>query len=413
MKRRAVSTIGLIILLGLLSFVTGDRAPGDVYIPRYKSFDIRENKIDGPNRLNGFFNALDRCIQKKQRKVVITHIGDSHIQADFLTHTTRTLFQKTFGNGGRGFVFPYRLIRSNSPLNLGIAYNGNWEGCKSVSSRDHCNFGITGATATTYDSFSTIRLNPNLDKDMNYEFNRVKLFNYSSPHSFNVRALSPDSTAMHADVLPTSESISYLFFDENQDSLWLGLEKQDSQRYYQFYGASFENDNPGVVYHAIGLNGAYAKSYLRNTFFDEQLASLKSDLIILSLGTNDAYMYERMFCQTCFKENYEKLLLKVMQNNPNADILLTTPGDIYIRRRYHNRNIGQVVTGIKELADKYNLAVWDFNTLMGGDYAIKKWRNEGLAQYDLIHYTEEGYMVQGMLLYSGIMKAYEDRFNDK
>ena len=410
-QRFLFGLIGLGFAVISTSFTTSTSTSLPIYFPEYKSVDYSKNVVFQPENLNLFYGALDNYVHEKQQKVVITHIGDSHIQADFLTHTARKLFQKTFGNGGRGFVFPFRLIRSNSPLNVGIQYDGQWSGCRSISYRDHCNFGICGATATTFDSTAYLRLNPNLDGDMNYEFDRLKLFSYHTPLSFDVNLLDSDSLTMDFDYQPINSSVSEIFFNNVQDSLWLAFEKFEEQGYFQLFGMSFENSNPGVVYNAIGLNGAYAKSYLRNNFFDEQLEVLESDLVIVSLGTNDAYMSERLFCKGCFKESYEALIKKVKKRNPNASLLFVTPGDFYIKRRYHNANNDQVIEAIYELAESYDASVWDFNKIMGGNYAIKKWQSDGLARGDLIHYSEEGYVLQGKMLYQGIMDGYEKRFD--
>lgn len=392
------------------SFVQRTSGILPVFFPDYESVHYEENYIVKPDNLAPFFTELDNYIDQKREKVVITHIGDSHIQADFLTHTARKLFQKTFGNGGRGFVFPFRLIRSNSPLNLKIRHNGTWNSCRSILMRDDCNFGICGATATTFDSSATFKIDPNVDGDMNYEFSKVKLFSYHTPVSFDVQLLKPDSTVMEVDYQPLGNSVSEIYFNRMQDSLWMGFEKCTDEGYFQLFGLSFENNNPGLIYNAVGLNGAYAKSYLRNNFFDEQMASLQSDLVIVSLGTNDAYMSERMFCTNCFKDYYRSLLTKIKANNPHATLLLTTPGDFYIKRRYHNSNIQNVVAAIYELADEFDAAIWDFNKVMGGSHSIKKWKAEGLARGDMIHYSEEGYILQGKLLYKSIMDAYEQRF---
>ncbi|MFT5511620.1 MAG: lysophospholipase L1-like esterase [Bacteroidia bacterium] len=392
------------------SFKQKTAAPLPVYFPEYQSVDYSKNLIYKPDNLQHFYSSLDNYVYETQKKVVITHIGDSHIQADFLTHTARKLFQKTFGNGGRGFVFPFRIIRSNSPLNLGIKYDGQWTGCRSISSRDKCNFGITGATATTFDSTAYLRLNPNLDGDMNYEFNKLKLFSYHTPLSFDVNLLNGDSLGVDFDYQPINNSVSEIYFKDMQDSLWIAFDKGEEQGYFQLFGMSFENANPGVIYNAVGLNGAYAKSYLRNTFFTEQLEVLESDLVIISLGTNDAYMSEKLFCKACFKDSYESLIKKVKESNPNASLLFVTPGDFYVRRRYHNSNIDKVVESIYELAESYNASVWDFNKLMGGNYSIRKWQSDGLARADMIHYSEEGYILQGKMLYQSIMDGYEKRF---
>ncbi|MCB0734529.1 MAG: hypothetical protein KDC76_08110 [Bacteroidetes bacterium] len=370
-----------------------------------------ENNIDHQHNLNPFFNEIDQYIAGKKDKLVITHIGDSHIQADFLTHETRQLFQRTFGNGGRGFVFPYRALRTNGPLNVNLDYGGEWQSCRSAILSNDCNFGICGMTATTFDSSAFLRIDPNSFGEMNYEFDRLKLFHFQSAHSFDPVFLESDSSLKSCDILPVSSSVSEVYFGEMQDSLWIAFRNQSPQHYFQLFGMSLENEHRGLVYNAIGQNGAFVNSYLRSTFFGEQLAALNADLVIVSLGTNDGYKSEGMFCKACFKEKYGELIKRIETANPNAAILLTTPGDFYVRQRYHNKNIEEIRQAILELAVEHSTGVWDFNDVMGGDHAIKKWRAEGLAQRDLVHYTEKGYTLQGRLLYEAIMQAYESRFD--
>lgn len=55
----------------------------------------------------------------KNSPVSIVHIGDSHVQADINTGTTRELLQYDFGNAGRGLI---------SPLSLSVNVNVSADG---------------------------------------------------------------------------------------------------------------------------------------------------------------------------------------------------------------------------------------------------------------------------------------------
>ena len=66
------------------------------------------NRISNNSGLDSFYQKLHRLKSGGERTVSIVHIGDSHIQADFLTAVVRNGFQEFFGNAGRGLVFPYR-----------------------------------------------------------------------------------------------------------------------------------------------------------------------------------------------------------------------------------------------------------------------------------------------------------------
>lgn len=414
-KRRISSLLSPLFLIVFVSFYLPGAKP--LYVKqtsetRYNSACVQEDKnvITHAQNLSGWHTKTDDLIHKKRSKVSIVHIGDSHIQADILTHRTRTMLQKTFGNGGRGFIFPYRLLRSNSPLNVRIRKGGEWDGCRSTRLRDQCNFGITGASAATFDSSAYLMINPNRFEDMDYSFDRMRLFHYRTPHDFDIHFRSGDSGIIETDIQPIGKSASLVTFEEDQDSFLLTFEKNYQQRLFQLFGMSLENDQPGMIYHSIGLNGAYLNSYMRNQFFNEQLSLLEPDLIIISLGTNDGYMSDTRFCIDCFRDNYRKFLTKIRKHNPDASILLTTPGDYYRKRRYHNANNLNIVKVIKELAEEFDAGVWDFNGIMGGEYSIRTWHRNGLSQNDLVHYTLEGYLVQGELLYEALMDSYEQRF---
>ena len=93
-------------------------------------------------------------------------------------------------------------------------------------------------------------------------------------------------------------------------------------------------------------------------------------------------------------------------------LLFVTPGDFYIKRRYHNANIDLVIEAIYELARVLRCIRLGLSTKSwAGITPLKKWQSDGLARGDLIHYSEEGYVLQGKMLYQGIMDGYEKRFD--
>lgn len=405
---------GLILLVFL---ITGgiESEPEDSGTEKYFPCIYYEyNTIDPATEygLNHFFNRIDRYLQKKQGKINIVHIGDSHIQADYLTHSARKRFQHTFGNGGRGFIFPHRLAKVNNAYSVGIAGQGIWTNHKSITTSDQGLYGITGISLKTYDSSAMIYMNPNKLRDMNYEFSKMKIFYEQSEFGFGMDFMENFPGDTDYDEIPLSQGISQIFFDQPKDSLWMVLDKSgEFQKEFQLYGMSLENNYPGLIYHGIGLNGAYAKSYLRNQYFESQLKSLQPDLVILSLGTNDGYMSESKFCIQCFKDSYRQLLSRIRSASPQASILITTPGDNFIKAKVHNPNMKKITEAMYEIAGEYDAALWDFNRVMGGSYSMRKWYSYGLAQRDLVHFTEEGYNQIGYLLFESIMKSYECRFD--
>jgi hypothetical protein len=94
-----------------------------------------------------FFLQLD-AISEQDKKVAIVHIGDSHIQADFLTGEVRRRLQACFGNAGRGFVFPYRIANSGGALDVRFTHTGTWQYCSILREYASHDMGAAGFTVT-------------------------------------------------------------------------------------------------------------------------------------------------------------------------------------------------------------------------------------------------------------------------
>lgn len=398
------------IVLSLAAWAQVVPGKQDTLIHHYSFLDIRTNKIEESHELSSFFRKLDRLVQQDNTQINIVHIGDSHVQADYFPGTLRVLLQKSFGNAGRGFIFPYKIASSNGANDLQVSVFGEWSYCRSASSVKNGNYGITGYGLQTLDSAAGFLLALSGD-DLNYEFTKLQLFTFDSPSSFDF-VLSEQEKLENYDEIRMENGHSRVFFNHSQDSFQFAFQKNHSAQFFgEFYGVSLENEHPGIRYHAVGQNGAFVHSILKNTFFSEHLRALHPDLVIISLGTNDAFVKNNRLCRSCFKDHYKQLIRKVQLACPNASVLLTVPGDFYLKRKYHCSDVSVMAEVIGELASESGCAVWNLHRVMGGNYSMLKWQEHGLAQNDLIHFTEKGYRLQGYLLYDALMDAYQKRSN--
>ena len=172
------------------------------------------------------------------------------------------------------------------------------------------------------------------------------------------------------------------------------------------FGLRLSNNQPGFCYHSIGVNGASVPSYLRCENLTSDLSMVNPDLIIFSIGINDAY--EPSFSKEIFKSNYDSIIQIVKKINPNVAILLTTNNDSYYRKIKPNNRAFLVREVMYELAEKYNAGVWDFFEIMGGLDSISEWEKYGLAKKDKVHLTPNGYKLIGDLLFEAILKSYKE-----
>jgi len=351
-----------------------------------------------------FYASLDSLQHGRKSKVNIIHIGDSHVQADFFSGHLREMLQadSLFGNGGRGLVFPYNAVRTNAPDNLKVTYTGSWEGCRNTARDKSCDWGLAGITATTYSAAASLTIDPTSNSLLPYSFTNVRLFfNTQDTGNFQVQFLNEEGTRT------VKIENGYALFElvKPVTSITIGFQKtSEEQNHFTLQGITLENNERGIQYHAAGVNGAEVTSVLRMPSLEKNIATLRPDLVIVSLGTNDAF---RSLDAKAFKRNYGELIQRIRRASPTTSILLTTPGDNLRGKRYPNPDNVRAVKVISDLAEETGSAVWNFFEVMGGLQSIRHWHANRLAAYDRVHLTQHGYMLQAELLYDALMSDYE------
>ena len=406
-------------LILLLCFLPAFVMTGQIYtdITKQYSFlntDSNHLEINNSKQMDSAFQKLGSLVRGENLKLNILHIGDSHVQADFFSHQIRKQMQKiALGqNGGRGFVFPYGMAKTNNPLNFKVDYSGNWQACKIVESNTDCKIGLGGIALSTQKNNSSFQVWFPKDHKMDYYFDQVRVFHSRDTSKWNLR---PTNTSLEytVDYHPDSGYTRYIF-RELKDSISFTLHQKDSLDEaddYILHGLSLDNNEPGIVYHSTGVNGATVKSWLRCNLLKKHVSAVNPDLIIISLGTNDAYM--KHFDEYQFKLKYHLLLEKLRSAAPNAAFLLTAPGDNYRYHRYINRNIPKAVKIIRDIAKNQNVAFWNLYQVMGKLNSISYWHRAGLANYDHLHFTREGYKLQGELFFKAFMEAFGNYIDKK
>ncbi len=402
--RRISSIVGLIMACGWWCKLVAQPLPAalPVFIKMEDNILYRNNEAP----LLHFFRSLDSLILFGDRKVSILHLGDSHVQAGFFPNEVRVQFQRNLllGNGGRGMIFPYKLASTNGPVEYGIQYTGQWSHCKMKPSAD-CATGIAGYAASTTDTNASITVFAN-HKGNNplYHFSQLRILHDTTD------VLLPDIDSL---ITAVEYGKGYTTFTLNHDTtaITIRLRPNDSiAGVFTLYGIGLDDEDAGIVYHSFGVNGATVTDWANNALLTQQAALLQPDLIILSLGTNDAY--PRYFDTTAFQLEYRRLLQQLRMAAPGASVILTTPGDSYRQRRYYNSNNLLARSALFRLGETEALSVWDFFSVMGGPNSIYEWYRQGLASADKLHLTQNGYLLQGRLLFDAIMRSYYQYLNE-
>ena len=191
------------------------------------------------------------------------------------------------------------------------------------------------------------------------------------------------------------------------DSLSFSIVKKENiESKFSLFGFCFDNNKYGISYHSIGVNGASVPSYLRCVNLEKQLDLMPPDLVIFSIGINDAY--ENDFSKESYSKNYDTLIQRIYSVNPEAAILFTTNNDSYYHRKYPNKRVYEAKEAMVNLAESKKLALWDMFEIMGGFNSIQKWQSDDLAKKDLLHLNYKGYNLIGDLLFEAFMEAYKN-----
>lgn len=423
----------------------------------------QNKELQNEEILKVFFEKLYDLDLGKKDKVRIVHIGDSHIQAGFFTGKNRENFQERFGNAGLGFVFPHALANTNGIKEVSFSSSVPWKGKRNIFAQEIDSVGLSGFNLTT--KFNDFAVNFKI-KDEKYYFNTIKLFTPKSakiyspaktdlPISFQKytvekkthliksgEALSiiaqkygvsiaqiKKANNLHSNAIRAGDKLiipiktekpqpinkadfEILEFNKNQDFYTYYSEKpleniwflsNGNKEKYALNGFILENDQPGIIYHSIGVNGARFADYNKTSLFFKQLKALEPDLIIISLGTNEAH-------DNLKEEKYKERVLTFIENiremQTETPILFTTPPPSLLKRKFPNTYEEVYANCLKNLSAKENFAVWDLFSVLGGKTAVQENRLKGIISKDFVHYSEKGYQYSADLFTEAMMHAF-------
>jgi len=192
----------------------------------------------------------------------------------------------------------------------------------------------------------------------------------------------------------------------------------------QYLPLAEATETGGFTFNYIGKNGATARHMLSEDYL-RQYAEAKPDLVILSLGTNDAHSYA--YQPEVHRKQLGELVSAIQEACPSTVILLTTPPGDYLsssyvryqrtarsqkrRKRVYTSRQPNLMSSkcaacIRDYARENSLPVWDLFTICGGERAAQtNWVKAGYMRPDRIHFQIAGYQLQGKLLAEALAKA--------
>lgn len=359
--------------------------------------------VDSTGSLTPFMEKLEELRRGGGGTVSILHVGDSHIQAGYLTGRLRELFQGDFGNAGRGLITPHKMAKMNEASDYSIATPYGYRTAKITDKMDG-RLGFTGVGVTFETPYNELKI---WSKD---PFCALTVFHAAgAPLLFEPDDLEIGSYCT-IDNTPLSTRIT---LSRTVDSLTISGFTTPHRNDPTYYGFSLENGEAGVIYHSVGVNGAAFEHYLANsTLADGGAQPLDPDIIIISLGTNNCY--GGSFRCEQFYNCVDGFIRRMKAAYPDVPLLMTTPMESCSRqgrKRVPNRNVADAARIICSAAVDNGTAYWNLYDAAGGAGAMASWYAKGLANADRVHLSENGYRLQGDMLYEAFARYFNQFIN--
>lgn len=375
-----------------------------------------------------------------ERVASVVHYGDSHINAGYLGRVLRVGLQSRFGNSGFGFVTPYGLAGGYEPFDYKVGTFSSSASASSVSSGEVMCNGLVDRSplfAVGASGYS-LRMKGGVDRvDFRVSVNAKSavvpgLSPMALDYGFDRVRVIHDSLGPMVTVMPAERLLDYPDGVDGGEQPWApyvtNLDLRDrgtavdlvayaAGRYGSdggVAGFSLENGRPGVLYHPLGVSSACFLHWARAEGALAQGAALQGDVIIVSLGSNEAAGYN--FNDQVFYDQMHRMVSSLRRYNSQAVFVLTTPVQVYGRARrgasmLPNANYARVRDVILRYGAENGVIVFDMYGVAGGDggRSAERWQECGLLRRDKLHFTEQGYTLQGLMLLNAIIKEIDKR----
>ncbi|MBP5137040.1 MAG: hypothetical protein ILP23_06960 [Paludibacteraceae bacterium] len=398
-----------------------------VRLPEYSCVNYEQASLVFPagRRAHDIFNAkLDSLVRFRKNSVRFWHVGGSHVQGDMFSHRLRSNLTKMAPDliSTRGVLFPFAMAKTNFDRNYRMSYTGTWTAQRNVQRNVTYRLGLTGIAAQTTDTVdaeATVTLNLNVGKSPSWTMDRLRVMGYASSADVKVFTVLKFEK-FHATLRDTiwskydSETESYVVpLPQNTDSATIVISTPKNES-FTLTGLIPESDEPGIQYFSSGINGAAVPSWLKCEDLARDLKLVRPDIVFFAIGVNDAAVAPDKFDVEAFKDGYRRIIKMVRNVNPDAAFVFITNNDTYRKvskkSKVANVNAFAVEEAFMKLAEEYDGAVWNVFDFMGRLRSSTKWRDAGLMNKDLIHFTRKGYELLGDMLFNALI---EDCVNSK
>lgn len=342
-------------------------------------------------------NSAQLVYALQNKNLHIVQLGDSHTAGDSLTDAMRTSLQQQLGNGGMGWAMP--MYFSGQRLARFGYDNQNFQPISSRTNHQE-NYTLGGLIAKPLQQGATLTLKAKRGDEAEQNI-RLSLRQAQGDGKFIAR----DATGQVFNIEAPNKNNTWQLV-QFKAKLPVTIQAQNVTRSVIGGWWAMNAQNTGATVSALGINGAELSHLNRwnSQAWQNELANINPQLVILAYGTNEAY-------NNVSPEKVRTVLTQRIQQirsaSPQTAIMIVSAPEAL-------RSIGgqcgvrpTQLTAIqhvqKQVAQSQNTLYWDWQQAMGGQCSMKSWINQGKASKDGVHFTVKGYTQLGQDLAQDIL----------
>jgi lysophospholipase L1-like esterase len=346
---------------------------------------------------------------KEEGDVRIAQFGDSHTAADIETAVVRHALQARFGDGGRGFVAIGRPWKNY--LQEGVRCGMSSEWLPERGKLEKGKFSGDGFYGLGGIGVFTSRHGGRAWADITAKTTRLELDYLEQPTGGSFDVLIDGVRVVRVSSRGERASSAFRSFDVAENTAHQLEVRSVGDGDVRVFGISLDRTQPGVVFDALGINGARVTTCLQwnEEHWAEQLRHRAPALVVLAYGTNEST--DDGTSQPTYERQLVDALGRIARAVPAASCLLLGPPDRAVETREGwttSPKLIEVIASQRRVAEAAGCAFYNQLDAMGGQGTIASWVSEDppRAQKDRVHLTRDGYAQLGSSFASDVLRAY-------
>lgn len=364
-----------------------------------ETFEVEKNPIDTlmhSSALQNVYTTLNQLKEQKRNSFTVMHMGDSHIEIGQFSGEIKKQLIDSYGKGEIGWEFPYQLFNPQSMKVFPLDTIGSWKRASIKQGKSTIPLGVTGLAFYLEEKSGGLRFDKRLKDE---PISKIELLHYMSDKPFSIKCKDANIITRK---ISEHTAVTTLTFDKAQEKVKVQFDDNANPIIYALRMNA--KPTPGITYHKFGVAGSTLDQFINYTvLFQEQLAYIKPELLIISLGTNDSYI-DSLNVPRITKE-LDDFIKKIHKSTPSTSIILTTAPDTKYQNRRPQR-ISEINSIIRnQVNTDPSLVLWDLNHIMGGDNSMEEWCKRLYVNSDSLHFNPRGYRLQGELFMHAFRKG--------